>query len=94
MTVPARPLAPTTDRLRPHRGKRCARPVGNLMLLKRRLQERSSQSSVFALPVTVASKLRVATAETEHLPIYLRRLFRVLSSWVHHPTQVKRPYPS
>ena len=35
------------------------------MLLKRR-QERSSQSFVFALPVTVASKLRVATVETEH----------------------------
>jgi hypothetical protein len=38
---------------------------------------------VLALPVPLPSKLRVTTAKTEHMPIYLRVFFRVLSSWVH-----------
>jgi hypothetical protein len=37
-------------------------------------------------------KLRVTSAQTEHMPFYLRVFFRVLSSWVHHPKpQVRRP---
>jgi hypothetical protein len=40
------------------------------------------------LPIAIATKLGVATAEAEHMPIYLRTVFRVLSSWVHH--QVSR----
>jgi hypothetical protein len=39
---------------------------------------------VLALAIALPSKLRVAPAETEHMPIYLRTFFRVLSSWVHH----------
>jgi len=35
------------------------------------------------LCVTLASKLRVTGTETEHMPLYLRTFFRVLSSWVH-----------
>ena len=41
------------------------------------------ESSVLALAIALPSKLRVAPAETEHMPIYLRTFFRVLSSWVH-----------
>jgi hypothetical protein len=51
---------------------------------------RIERSTVLALPVTVPSKLRVRTAQTEHTPIYLRRFFRVLSSWVHAIYQRKR----
>jgi hypothetical protein len=36
-----------------------------------------------ALPIALPPKLRVTTAETEHMPFYLRIFFRVLSSWVH-----------
>jgi len=47
------------------------------------LQKWSSPSSVLALSVSLPPKLRVTTAETEHMAIYLRTFFRVLSSWVH-----------
>lgn len=43
----------------------------------------SSASSVLALSVSLPPKLRVATAEAEHMPLYLRTFLRVLSSWVH-----------
>jgi hypothetical protein len=33
------------------------------------------------LPVPLTTKLRVAGAETHHMPFYLRIFFRVLSSW-------------
>jgi len=48
-----------------------------------RCWKRSAQSSVLALSVPIPPKLRVATAQTEHMPIYLRTFLRVLSSWVH-----------
>jgi len=38
---------------------------------------------VLRLPISLASKLRVSSAQTEHMPFYLRVFFRVLSSWVH-----------
>jgi hypothetical protein len=40
-------------------------------------------SPVSALPVSLPPQLRVSTAEVEHMPIYLRTFFQVLSSWVH-----------
>jgi hypothetical protein len=46
---------------------------------------------VLLLSVSLAPKLRVTIAETEHMPIYLRTFFRVLSSWVHAIYQRKRP---
>jgi hypothetical protein len=61
----------------------------------RRPWKRSGPSSVVALPVPLAPKLRVSTAETEHMPIYLRRYSRVLSSWVHYlKPQVSGPFRS
>jgi hypothetical protein len=45
--------------------------------------ERGWSLPVTAFAVTVASKLGVSGAETEHMPFYLRIFFRVLSSWVH-----------
>jgi hypothetical protein len=45
--------------------------------------------------ITVAAKLRVTGTQMEHMPLYLRVFFRVLSSWVHHPKpQVSGPFPS
>jgi hypothetical protein len=38
---------------------------------------------VSAFAVSIASNLRVTCSEREHMPIYLRAFFRVLSSWVH-----------
>jgi hypothetical protein len=38
---------------------------------------------VLALSVSVPAKLRVTTAQSEHMPFYLQVFFRVLSSWVH-----------
>ena len=46
---------------------------------------------MLALAIALPSKLRVAPAETEHMPIYLRTFFRVLSSWVHPIYLRKRP---
>jgi hypothetical protein len=46
----------------------------------------NSDSLASGLHVSGASKLRVTGAETEHTPLYLRRFFRVLSSWVHDVT--------
>lgn len=43
------------------------------------------------LPVSLPTKLRVTTAETEHMPFYLRVFLRVLSSWVHHLTRRNAP---
>jgi hypothetical protein len=40
-------------------------------------------SPVSPLPVSLPPQLRVSIAEVEHMPIYLRTFFRVLSSWVH-----------
>jgi hypothetical protein len=48
-----------------------------------RCWKRSAQSSVLALSVPIPPKLRVATAQTEHMPFYLRTFLRVLSSWGH-----------
>jgi hypothetical protein len=50
-----------------------------------RLRARESQrvSPAPVLAVTLASMLRVTGTETEHMPLYLRTSFRVLSSWVH-----------
>jgi hypothetical protein len=59
--------------------------AGSVVVLNRRAWERSSASSVLAPPVSVPPKLGVTTAETEHMPIYLRTFLRVLSSWVHQP---------
>jgi hypothetical protein len=39
---------------------------------------------VLALSVPIPPKLRVATAQTEHMPFYARTFLRVLSSWVHY----------
>jgi hypothetical protein len=58
---------------------------------------------VLPLPVSLPPKLRVTTADTEHVPFHLRTFFRVLSSWAHHlkPTSTgllvvldSRPEPS
>src|SRR5207247_4062097 len=57
--------------------------AGSVVVLNRRAWERSSASSVLALAIALPSKLRVAPAEPEHMPIYLRTFFRVMSSWVH-----------
>jgi hypothetical protein len=57
--------------------------AGSVVVLKRRAWERASASSLLALAIALSSNLRVTPAETEHMPIYLRTLFRVLSSWVH-----------
>jgi hypothetical protein len=57
--------------------------AGSVVVLNRRAWERSSASSVLALAIALPSKLRVAPAETEHMPIYLRTFFRLLSSWGH-----------
>jgi hypothetical protein len=54
------------------------------------LWKRSSASSVVALPVSLPPKFRVSIAETEHIPFYLRRSFRLLSSWV--PEEFSRSY--
>jgi hypothetical protein len=59
--------------------------AGTVVVLNRRLSKRSSRSSVLALPVSLPPKLRVTSAERENMPLYLRALFRVLSSWVHEP---------
>jgi hypothetical protein len=54
---------------------------------------RSSPSSVLAPSVPLSPKLRVAIAQTEHMPFYLRVFFRLLSSWVHHvKSQVSGPF--
>jgi hypothetical protein len=37
---------------------------------------------VLALSVSLPPKLRMTSAQTEHMPFYLRVFFRVLSSWV------------
>jgi hypothetical protein len=50
----------------------------------------SGRSHSAILPVSLPPKLCVRTAETEHLPFYLRIFFRVLSSWVHGIYQRKR----
>jgi hypothetical protein len=57
--------------------------AGSVVVLNRRAWERASASSLLALAIALPSNLRVAPAETEHMPIYLRTFFRVLSSWVH-----------
>jgi hypothetical protein len=41
------------------------------------------ERAVILLPVSLPTKLRVTTTETEHMPLYLRTFLRVLSSWVH-----------
>jgi hypothetical protein len=46
--------------------------AGSVVVLNRRARERSSASSVFAPAIALPSKLRVAPAETEHMPIYIR----------------------
>jgi hypothetical protein len=53
---------------------------------------RSSPSSVFGLSVSVPPKLRVTTAETDYMSIYLRIFFRALSSWVRN--LMSEPVPS
>ena len=52
---------------------------------------RIEPSTVLALPVSLPPKLRVTTAQTKHMPLYLRTFFRVLSSWVHAIYLHKRP---
>jgi hypothetical protein len=41
-----------------------------------------AESSMLALSISLAPNLRVATAQTKHMPFYLRTFFRVLSSRV------------
>ena len=36
-----------------------------------------------SIAVAGPTKLRVTAAEADHMPLYLRALFRLLSSWVH-----------
>jgi hypothetical protein len=57
--------------------------AGSFVLLNRRSWKRSSPSSALTLSVSLPPKLRVTPTETEHMPIYLRTFFRVLSSLVH-----------
>jgi hypothetical protein len=57
--------------------------AGSVVVLNRRAWERSSASSVLALAIALPSKLRVTTAETEHMPLYLRTLIRPRSSRGH-----------
>jgi hypothetical protein len=38
---------------------------------------------VLALSISLPPKLRMTSAQTEHMPFYLRIFFRVLASWVH-----------
>jgi hypothetical protein len=38
---------------------------------------------VLPLQVSLAPKLRVTTAQTEHMPLHLRTFIRLLFSWVH-----------
>jgi hypothetical protein len=65
--------------------------AGSVVVLNRRAWERSSASSVLALGIALPSKLRVAPSETEHMLIYLRTFFRVLSSWVHRMSTLSEP---
>src|SRR5581483_5605334 len=44
---------------------------------------RPAQSWALDLPVSLPTKLGVTSAQMEHMPVYLRVFFRVLSSWVH-----------
>src|SRR6266511_6171358 len=48
-------------------------------------------SWAFALPVSLPPELRVTTAQTDHMPLYLRTFIRVLSSWVHRPGASSNP---
>jgi hypothetical protein len=40
--------------------------------------------------VAVASKLRVTGSQMKDMPLYLRTLFRVLSSWVHQRCDLRK----
>lgn len=48
-----------------------------------RFTDAIAPSSSLAPSVSLSPKLRVTSAQTEHMPMYLRTFLRVLSSWVH-----------
>jgi hypothetical protein len=61
---------------------RSPRLAGSLSRSQPRLDESWHPSSMFSPSVSLSPKLRVTTAEMEHMPIYLRTFFRLLSTWV------------
>jgi hypothetical protein len=65
-----------------------SRPTASVCRQRRRSHRRAGElpcpSSLLAHSVSLPPKLGVTGAQTEHMPIYLRTFFRVLSSWVHH----------
>jgi hypothetical protein len=64
-------------------GRYSAGPLAFVVDLNRGIREADQVGVALPLPVSLTAELGVTTAQTEHMPFYLRVFFRVLSSWVH-----------
>jgi hypothetical protein len=64
-------------------GRYSAGPLAFVVDLNRGIGEADQVGVALPLPVSLTAELGVTTAQTEHMPFYLRVFFRVLSSWVH-----------
>jgi hypothetical protein len=74
-------------------GRYSAGPLAFVVDLNRGIGEADQVGVALPLPVSLTAELGVTTAQTEHMPFYLRVFFRVLSSWVHYPKSPRSRAP-